>query len=127
MDAKMVEGKDIETKHISIYISIKKHTCYCLRSILINSVSVLSSYVNVQSIFGLQLLGTVRAGVKEGSRKMSGFNVAQHIALLCFILSTDCAKPAILSILCFHNITVEKTSVMPCNSVCTCSLKFCSS
>ena len=95
MDAKMVEGKDIETTHISIYISIKKHTCYCLRSKLIDSVSVLSSYMNVQSIFGLQLLGTVRAGVKEGSRKMSGLHVAQHIALLGIVLSTDCAKPAI--------------------------------
>ena len=79
--------------------------------------SVLSSYVNVQSIFGLQLLGTVRAGVKEGSRKMSRLHVTQHIALLCIVLSTDCAKPATEPILSFHNINVEKTSVLPCNSV----------
>ena len=109
-------GKRIETNYISIYISIKKHTCYCLLSKLIDSVPVLSSNMNVQSIFGLQLLGTVGAGVKEGSRKMSRLHVTQHIALLCIVLSTNCTKPAIESTLPFHNITAEKTSVLPCNS-----------
>lgn len=118
-------GKDDETIYISIYISILKHTCCCLLSKLIDSVSVLSSYVNVKSIFGLQLLSTVGAGVKEGSRKMSRLHMTQHIALLCVVLSTNCTKPAIESTLPFHNISVEKTSVLPCNSVCTCSLILC--
>jgi len=48
---------------------------------------------------------------------MSRLHVTEHIALLCVVLSTDCTKPPTKPILSSHNIIVEKTSVLPCNSV----------